>query len=74
MHYQTTDLSLAAFLSLHTPLEYIDKNQNSRATFFFSNSKETLELVEAYWNRKAQVEPQNFFQQIKYLKTRIYNE
>lgn len=70
--YQTADLACAAAVSLFLPIEAIDKTNPRRAYFVFQKSKELDELLEAFWNRELKVESRAYFDQLKALKTRLY--
>lgn len=70
--YKTSDLALAATLSLFHPIESVDKSQPQRVVFVFKRSHELDELVESYWGGSLSVEPQRYFSQLKNIKTRIY--
>ncbi len=70
--YQTTDLACAAALSLFLQIEAIDRTNPRRAYFVFRKSKELDELLEAFWNRELKVESRAYFDQLKALKTRLY--
>lgn len=71
--YRTTDLSLTAALCV---LGFIAKEMEHlnahRAVFIFENTRELSDTVERYWQREIKVEPQDFFNQLKILKARIY--
>lgn len=70
--YQTTDLACAAALSLFLPIEAIDKTNPRLAYFTFRKSEELDRLIEAFWSRQLKVEPRAYFDQLKALKTRLY--
>jgi len=70
--YQTTDMALAAAVSLFLPIEAIDKTDRRRAYFVFRKSEELDRLLEAFWNRELKVEVRAYFDQLKALKTRLY--
>ncbi len=70
--YQTTDMALAAAVSLFLPIEAIDKTDRRRADFVFRKSEELDRLLEAFWNRELKVEVRAYFDQLKALKTRLY--
>lgn len=70
--YQTTDLACAAALSLFLPVEAIDKTNPRRAYFVFRKSEELDRLLEAFWSRQLKVESRAYFDQLKALKTRLY--
>jgi len=71
-YYKTSELPLIAILSLSFPIEAVDKANPSKVEFYFKRNSELEKLVESYWRRVLQVEPQAFFNQIKGIKSRIY--
>lgn len=73
-YYSSNDLALVSFLSLYFPIEAIDKTDSSKATFLFDRSAELENLIEAYWKRKVQVNPQDYFNAIKNTKSRLYQK
>ncbi|HUD09984.1 MAG TPA: DUF5659 domain-containing protein [Patescibacteria group bacterium] len=73
-HYQTSDLALSAFLNLYFPIDSLDKTYPNKTIFLFKRSKELESLIEAYWKRKVQVNPQDYFSAIKNVKSRLYQE
>ncbi len=69
---QITDLCLATTISLwHSPVN-VYKSKN-KAVFVFPSNQETNDLINLFWENKIQVEPKQFFSQLKNLKTRIYS-
>ena len=70
--YRTSDLACAAAVSLFVPLDSIDKTDRRRAFFIFERNGELDGLLEAFWKGTLQVEPRAYFDQIKALKTRLY--
>lgn len=72
--YITSDLSLASLLSLSYVLDHIDQTNPRRAVFVFRRDDGIDQLVEAFWSDQAQVSPRLYFSQIKYLKSRLYEE
>ena len=70
----TTDLSLATFLYCYFPISHLSKEGGDKVTIAFENSRELVEMMELYWSRQARVDPQQFFQNLKLLKSRIYEE
>lgn len=71
-YYFTHDLALASAISLFYPLETIDRTNPHKALFIFKKSKELEEFVETYWRGEITVNPSSYFQQIKLIKTRLY--
>lgn len=72
LQYETSDLALASFISLHFPLDSVDKTIPTKAQFIFKRSEELDKLIESYWKRELRVEPQMYFQSLKVLKNRLY--
>lgn len=72
--YKTADLALVAVLLLFIPdsLEVCDRANPRKVFFAFRRSGELDELVSKYWKRELAVEPQDFFNQLKLAKVRIY--
>lgn len=70
--YQTSDLACAAALSLFVPLEDVDKSIPRRAQFIFARTPELEDIVSEFQKRQLSVEPRAYFDQIKALKTRLY--
>lgn len=70
--YKTSDLALAATLSLFHSIESVDRADLQRVVFVFKRSQELDKLVEDYWSGSLKIEPQKYFTQLKNIKTRIY--
>ena len=73
-YYETSDLALASVIALFFPLDAIDRANPQKAHFMFERSKELEKLIEGYWKRELQIEPQVYFQSIKTLKGRLYSK
>jgi hypothetical protein len=72
--YTTSDLSLAAAISLWYPLESIDKRIPSKAQFLFKRDEQLDQLIESYWRGELRVSPQAYFNQLRVIKARLYGE
>jgi len=71
---KTTELALVATLQcLGYGIEAIEKVSGNKAAFLVSKDDKLDNLVQDYWNQKLKVEPQKYFQAIKAIKSRIYN-
>jgi len=73
-YYETNDLGLATVLSMFFTLDCVDKTNPQKATFLFKREKALEETVEAFWRRELKVEPQQYFQQLKMIKSRLYEK
>ena len=72
--FKTSDLSLAVSLSLFCPLEAIDKPPNSNRGFFMFKISEQLDvLIGQYHKGELRIEPLSYFNQLRHIKTRLYN-
>lgn len=72
MEFSTSNLSLAAALAMTNQIISIDKSNPRKATFVFEKTPELDEQVKKYWDRKMELEPQAYFDQIKSMKARLY--
>jgi len=71
--YRTADLSLTAALCvLGFVVRDIEQLNPRRAVFIFENTRELAETAAQYWRRELKVEPQDYFNQLKVIKARIY--
>jgi hypothetical protein len=71
--YKTTDMALAATLSMNFPVKEL-QNVNGKGVFFFENTDELVEFINAYWNKQLQVEPIAYAEALKMIKNRLYND
>ena len=72
-YFKTSDLALISFISLHLPIESVDRTNPKRTEFVFESSEKLDALVDSFWRRETKVEPVQYFSQIKVIKTRIYS-
>lgn len=71
--YSTTDIALGAYLvSIGYRMISIDRNDPKRSEFYFARGGGLDRAIELYWSNKAKVSPLDYFNSIKYLKSRIY--
>jgi len=71
--YQTSDLCLVTTISQFLPILEVDGTNSKRSLFSFSESPELSEIITTYWNGSIRVEPKQFFNQLKLIKSRIYS-
>ena len=73
--YSTTDLALATAISIWYPLEALDRTQNPhKAQFLFKRDEQLDKLIETYWRGELKVNPQAYFNALKNIKARLYEE
>jgi hypothetical protein len=70
---KTPDLALATTLALFANF-VIERIGNNRALFVFEKNERTEQIIGKYWNKELKVEPQEFFLQLKAIKSRLYSE
>ena len=71
--FRTADLALTAVICVFGfVIKSIEKINIQRSVFIFENSEELLEVVNKYWRQELRIEPQQYFNQLKILKARIY--
>lgn len=71
--FRTADLALTAALCVSGfVVEDVDRVSPQRSVFVFENGEELREAVNRYWKRELRVEPQDYFNQLKTIKARIY--
>lgn len=71
-YYATSDLALAATLSLFYPVDSIDRQNPQKALFLFKKDESLEQLIEAYWKGEIKVNPSTYFNQLKIIKARLY--
>ena len=71
--YSTSDLALAAAISLYYSIKDINKDNPKRVYFISKEDKKFNSIVNRYWRGDLKVDPQKYFNSIKLLKNRIYN-
>ncbi len=72
--WKTTDLGLATTISLFYPIKDIDKTNPKKVQFIFENSKKLNLLIKDYWKGKIKVDPSAYFNQLRAMKSRIYDK
>jgi hypothetical protein len=71
--FKTQDLALATAISLFYPLVAIDRESNPRkAQFVFKRDAGLDELIASYWRRELKTEPQAYFDAMRVIKGRLY--
>lgn len=70
--YECSDLGLVTTLSLYFPITTMDRSNPKKIIFIFKKEQKLKELIEAYWCRELQVEPQAYFSQLRAIKARLY--
>lgn len=71
-YYRTSNFPLAVVLSLHFPVEDIEKEHNSQRAFFvFKSTPELEQVISDYWADSLRIEPKEFYNQTKTLKSRL---
>ena len=72
--YRTSDLALAAELSLFYPLDAIDRRADGPVVFVFRRAAHLDSLLERYWRGALRVEPQAYCEHVHVLQHRVWKE
>jgi hypothetical protein len=70
--YRTSDLALAAAISLWYPLDAIDHRADGQVVFVFRRATHLDSLLERYWRGTLRVEPQAYCEQVHVLQHRVW--
>lgn len=49
-------------------------NEGSKSIFIFNSSTQLNKTIELFWQKKLLIEPNAFWEAIRFLKSRIYGE
>ena len=73
-YFQIKDFYSAIILRTQgIPLIKLEKEKSSFVTFFFDAERHICErILSDFWDRKLQIEPRRFIENINELKTRIH--
>lgn len=72
--YISSDMALVTTISLFFPIENINKINPKKVEFCFDKTTELLIFIEKYWHNEITVNPIEYFNQIKNVKRRLYEE
>jgi hypothetical protein len=74
-YFETTSLALAASLvaTLGARLSHFAWHEG-KATFAFESSPQLLDMVQAFWRREAPCDSLTYFEALKYIKNRLWEE
>lgn len=73
-YYWTSDLAVAATISLFLPIEAVNRQNPRRTEFVFERCDKLDEILECYWRGELSIEPKQYFNQLKNLKSRLYGQ
>ncbi|MBI2063302.1 MAG: hypothetical protein HYT61_03660 [Candidatus Yanofskybacteria bacterium] len=72
--YQTSDFCLATVISLSFPIEAVDRQNTRKVQFIFRRNNVLDKLIEDFWRGEIRIDPQLFYNQLRVMKARIYND
>jgi hypothetical protein len=72
--FSTSDLALASAISMKYSLCAINKSNPEKALFLFQRDGGLDDLIQSYWSNSLMVSPLAYFQQLKILKSRLYEQ
>lgn len=70
--YVSSDLGLVTAASLYFPIESIDRSDPHKTKFTFLRNKGLDDFIEVYWKKETRIEPQTYFSQLRFIKSRLY--
>ncbi len=73
-YYSTSDLYLVSTLTLWFPIESLDKSNPEKTIFNFLLTTHFQETINKYWRNELLVEPKALLNNLKVIKTRLYEE
>lgn len=72
--YRTQDLALSAYLNLNFPILSLEKLDQFKFQFVFEDSTSLQIEIDSFYNNTGKVNPKDYFNSIKNLKSRFYSE
>jgi len=70
--YETSDLALATAISLWYPIEALDHTKPRKTKFIFIRKNGLDKIVETFWKRQLKIDALSYFNQLKMVKSRLY--
>ena len=71
-YFSSSDLALVTAISLHFPIDAIDRRNPYKAYFLFKRDEDLDRLINSYYRGERQEDPIKYFQQLKIIKARLY--
>ena len=72
--YQTTDILIATCLTFFGfQIEKLERMGETRSVFFFTRNEDLEACVESFHRKELQIEPQEFYFNMKTIKSRIHS-
>jgi len=73
--FESSDLSLVSALQLHGyQIEAMDRNNPDKVIFVIRRNEGLDNLIQAFWSRSLKVEPLAYFESMKSIKARLYQQ
>lgn len=73
--FETSSLPLAgAIICCGISLDSVVKNPDGKSVFIFnrSNNPDLDQIIQNFWQKTLKIEPNSFWESIRFLKSRIY--
>lgn len=74
-HFETTDIALTTYLSSMGIIIKEIRGHGAalrRRIFIFESKKDLQKEVDKFYSKKARVEPMQYYQELKLVKSRLY--
>ena len=72
-YFETNDLALTTAISLFCSIEAVDKSNERRVFWKFKRNEKLSRILDAYYRRELRVDPAAYFEQLSFIKTRLYS-
>lgn len=74
-YFRSSELSLVATLQLYGyDIKAIDRDETNKATFCINRDEKLNDIVSAFWSKRLQVSPLSYFEALKSVKSRLYQQ
>jgi len=72
-YFATTDIVLATTLQFFgNEINSIEKDSSGKSIFYFKRVDDQDTIIQNFWSQKLKVEPINFFNSLRVVKSRLY--
>lgn len=73
--FKSSDLSLIATAQLYGyQIETLDRSNQDKVIFAIKRDSQLENLIKAFWSRSLRVDPLAYFESLKNIKARIYQQ
>lgn len=74
-YFKTSDLGLVAALQIFGyPIETMDRSNPAKIIFVIAGDKMMDDLIQKFWSKNLEVDALSYFESLKNIKSRIYQQ